>query len=388
MNIAVFNTEARKAVPIVRSLGEAGYAVYSFSFERLSFAGFSRHVQKNVYVRDYDLDHILQLLKQYRIEAILPIEDPSIEFLGTNREHFGEYLLIMPEHDTFSLFADKANTMQYAIEKGVAVPETFIPTSVEEALEYISNETRFPLVIKPRRSTSAIGVRVVINAEEAARSYRELSQKFHLPLIQEYIPPGGKALGAEFLFHRGREILSFSHLRIREYPVRGGPSTYCRDYKNDDAIIAARRLFASLCYSGFAMVEFKEHPDTKELFLIEVNPRPWGSITLPISAGVNFPAEAVRVFSDPDGCRPSPNGYDPGRDYYMRWFLPGDMLSIATTRTMPFREKLGSLFRRYTDTAYQILSWRDPLPALVLTVKLALNAFNPSYVNKYILRKW
>ena len=79
-------------------------------------------------------------------------------------------------------------------------------------------------------------MRVAHDVAGALQSYRVLSERFELPLIQEYIPPGSRALGAEFLYYRGREILSFSHLRIREYPVRGGPSTYCRDYKNNSFV--------------------------------------------------------------------------------------------------------------------------------------------------------
>jgi hypothetical protein len=123
---------------------------------------------------------------------------------------------------------------------------------------------------------------------------------------------------------------------------------------------------------------------------MEINPRPWGSITLPISMGLNFPVEAVRVFTDPEGYKPEGKKYkyDPDKDYYMRWFLPGDLLSILFDERMSFREKIDNLFRRYENTAYQILSGNDPGPALMMVLKLTLNLFNFRYIRKYILRKW
>ena len=390
MKIAVFNTEARKAVPIVRSLGAAGHTVYSFSFERISFAGCSRFVKRNTFVPSYDVDFVSRQLARNGIDVIFPIEDPSIEFFITHRDSFSRYILIAPELAAFTLFADKAHTVKHALERGVASPETFIPSSRDEAETYLRERSPYPRLIKPRRATSAIGVKIVHSAAEAIEHYRALSERFHLPIIQEYIPPGGVTVGAEFLMYRGREILTFCHERIREFPVRRGPSTYCKNYSGHDALAEGRKLLNGLEYSGFAMVEFKRHPDTGALYLMEVNPRPWGSITLPISAGVDFPREAVRVFSDPDRYTGPLEGgrYDPSKDYYMRWLLPGDILSILCDPEMTVAEKTKDLLRRYPDTAYQILSIGDPMPAVVIALKLFLNLFSIDYIRKYLLRKW
>jgi predicted ATP-grasp superfamily ATP-dependent carboligase len=389
MNIAIFNTEARKAVTIVRSLGKAGHSLYSFSFERISFAGASRYVRKNMYLRGYDLPRITRLMKRYDIDCIFPIEDASIGFFGLNREHFTGYTLIAPEYEMFILFADKAKTARLAQQKGIKAPDVFIPDSIDEACSFLRDCERYPLIIKPRRATSAIGVKIVTNAEQGIARYLDLSKKFDLPLIQEYIPQGGKTIGAEFLFYEGREVLSFCHERIREFPVKRGPSTYCKNHKGDEALEIGRRLFDEMRYSGFAMVELKEHPGTKELYLMEINPRPWGSITLPVYAGVDFPLEAVRVFSDPEGYLIPADGsrYEKNKDYYMRWFLPGDLLSIILDPDMSLGEKMKNLFKRYPDTAYQIMSLNDPAPALTIMLKLFLNLFNVGYLRKYLLRK-
>lgn len=390
MNIAIFNAEARKAVPIIRSLGEEGYRIVTFSFERLSFAGSSRFVGKNIFLKSFDTERILGLLKEYNIDVIFPIEDVSIEFFGKNKDRFQDFISIIPPYEAFILFADKANTIGLAKEKNVNAPETYIPVSLSDAERYLSVPGRCPLIIKPRRSTGSIGLKFVENPDEAIKNYRILSGKFHLPLIQEYIPHGGKAIGAEFLFYDGEELLSFSHQRIREFPVENGPSTYCKHYRKDDALMEGRKFFEGLGYSGFAMVEFKEHPETKKLYLMEINPRPWGSITLPISMGLDFPVEAVRVFSDPGNYKPpeANPAQDVVEDYYMRWFLPGDFLSIMLDHRMTVREKLKNIFRRYNNTEYQILSKEDPGPALTMLLKLLLSAFDISYVRKYLFRRW
>jgi len=390
MTIAIFNTEARKAVPVVRSLGAAGHRLISFGFERISVAAYSRYISKNIYLTGFDADRIERELSERNVEVIFPLEDPSIDFFGRNADRFRRYLIIMPPHEAFSIFADKGLTMKFARERGVTIPETHIPDSLEDAERFFRSAPAYPLVIKPRKSTGSIGLKVVRNPEEGIKQYRAIAERFTLPLIQEYVPPGGRTVGAEFLFYGGEEIMSFSHERIREYPVGSGPSTYCKDYRKDDAKTEARKLFAGLSYAGFAMVEFKEHPGSKKLYLMEVNPRPWGSITLPISVGLDFPLEALKIFADPKQYRmdPARSRYDTSVDHYMRWFLPGDLLSILFDRRMPALMKLRELFRRYENTAYQICSRRDPKPALMMAVKLMLNAFNIRYIRKYVLRKW
>lgn len=389
MNIAIINAESRKAVSIIRSLGKAGHGIVTFSFERISFAGCSKYVRKNYYIKNLDAHNLSKALRHHSIDIIFPIEDSSIEFIGRNRDHFKDFVLIIPDYEDFILFADKANTVNLAAEKRIPAPETMIPQSLKAAEEYLNSCTEFPLVIKPRRSSGSIGLKIVKNKTEAINSYRTISERFYLPLIQQFIPPGGKAVGAEFLFFRGEEIMSFSHERIREFPVKNGPSTYCKWYKSDDALNAGRKLFRDLNYSGFAMVEFKEHPQTKTLYLMEVNPRPWGSITLPISMGYDFPNEAIRVFSGLEGnSRPAGAAKtDPDEDYFMRWFLPGDLLSIVLDDRMSLVERRRELFRKYYNTEYQIMSRDDPKPALCMILKLFLNLFNVNYIRKYLLRR-
>jgi len=43
------------------------------------------------------------------------------------------------------------------------------------------------------------------------------------------------------------------------------------------------------------MIEFKYDRKRNEFFLIEVNPKFWGSILLPIVAGINFPVNYVKL---------------------------------------------------------------------------------------------
>ena len=385
MNIAVFDGEGRKSIPIIRSLGKDGYTVITFSFEPLSLGGNSRYSHKNLYLKKYDVQKIKKNLDRYKIDIIFPLEVHSIDFFLKNRSSFKSFKIIMPEYEDFILFNDKSNTVKYAKKINIPVPETYIPSSIDQALKYLSSRKNFPLALKPRISTGSRGFKTVFSRGEALKQYKIISKTFYLPLIQEYIPDGGKTVGAEFLFFEGKEILSFSHERLREFPVKGGPSTYCNIYQKKNVVALARKIFKGLNYSGFAMVEFKQHPETKKFYLMEVNPRPWGTITLPIHAGINFPVDAVKVFAGKAFKKTRET--KKFRELYMRWLIPGDILSILMNSRIGTREKLKELFRRYPHTVYQIINKDDMFPALIMVLKVIVNSFSINFVKKNLFRR-
>ena len=111
-----------------------------------------------------------------------------------------------------------------------------------------------------------------------------------LPVVavqqQQYVR--GTGIGVELLYDRGRAVLHFLHERIHEWPLTGGTSTYRKSLRPDTPTLAmATRLLDSLAWHGVAMVEFKRAPDGT-LYLMEINPRLWGSLALALDAGVDF----------------------------------------------------------------------------------------------------
>jgi predicted ATP-grasp superfamily ATP-dependent carboligase len=92
---------------------------------------------------------------------------------------------------------------------------------------------------------------------------------------------------------------------------------------------------------------------------MEVNPRFWGSLSLAIEAGVNFPY-LLYLMSRGEKFKPVEH-YEIGKR--CRWLLPGDILHFIHN---PKRGGLTRQFFRFWDgnTAYDILSLKDPLPAL------------------------
>ncbi len=166
----------------------------------------------------------------------------------------------------------------------------------------LDEPARYPLVLKPLRSKVSIDGKLqtiaaeVIRNEEAYQRHLERWLQ-HTPwLRQEYIY--GRVVGANFLFERGRKLWEFVHERVHELPLTGGASSYRRSIPSVPALVAdAEKLLASLRWHGVAMVEFRVDAQGRH-WLMEINPRLWGSLALAIDSGVDFPLGLWRLAQD------------------------------------------------------------------------------------------
>lgn len=119
--------------------------------------------------------------------------------------------------------------------------------------------------------------------------YRLLMSRYDpSPIVQEKVE--GTGAGASLLLDReGRLISAICHRRIREYPASGGPSTCCESFYDEKMIDHAYRLLSSFGFVGMAMVEFKGP------FVLEVNPRVWGSFPMTERADSPFAQRYARA---------------------------------------------------------------------------------------------
>lgn len=190
--------------------------------------------------------------------------------------------------------------------------------------------------------------------------YSAVHKRFPYPLIQEFIPREGPGYGASFLLNENGQVkASFVHKRLREYPVTGGASTLRESVRRDDIRDMALTLLKALDWFGVAMVEFKLDPRDGIPKLMEINPRFWGSLSLAVEAGVDFPY-LLYLMSRGKKFKPVEH-YQIGKK--CRWLLPGDILHFIHN---PRRGSLLPQFLHFWDrnTAYDILSLEDPLPVL------------------------
>ncbi|MBW2018278.1 MAG: ATP-grasp domain-containing protein [Deltaproteobacteria bacterium] len=364
----VFITDGhwRKTLAAVRALGKKGVGVTVGETTWLATAAFSRYCCHRVRYPSPLLDpegfvdRLLSLFSRNRYRLLLPMEDATLELVSRHLKDFSQwtYLPIVPP-EKLAAARDKGSVLRLAGRLGIPSPKTWRFRDPAE-VERVARKLPYPLVIKPRISSGALGVSYVHGPEALAGQYRAIHRIFPFPLIQEYIPREGAGFGASILMDENHRVrASFVHKRLREYPVSGGASTLRESVRRDDLLEMARTLLEALEWTGVAMVEFKLDPRDGICKLMEINPRFWGSLALAIASGVNFPYLLYRMSLGENF--PPVDRYKVG--VRCRWLLPGDILHFLHN---PRRMKLNPSFFRFFDrkTSYDILSLKDPLPTL------------------------
>lgn len=356
-----------KSLAAVRSFGEKGFYVAAGETTVFSTALFSRYVSKrHVYPSpktrpDDFMEWLLDELKAGGYDLVLPTEFSTQQLISRHAEEIRRHAgFPFPEAGLAEKAHDKAWLMRFADSKGYLVPKTrFTDEGSVDEVEAIGRDLTYPAVIKPVGSSGSRGIAYVYRKEDFKDAYLKVHAKYPCPIVQEYIPPasGGGGFGVGVLFNmRSEPRAAFVYRRLREYPVTGGPSTLRESVKNDAIRDTAVSLLKDLGWAGPAMVEFKVDPRDGRARLLEVNPRLWGSLMLPIIAGVDFPYLLYRLAVEGD--------IEPVKEYRTgvkcRWLIPGDIMHLFSS---PVKIKaLRGMFAR--SDGDDILSLKDPMPTV------------------------
>jgi len=295
----VFITDAEQGrVPlcIIRSLGKAGFKVYVGSCLKIATPYFSRYCSKKIVYPNPSIypakfkQFMFDYLKKEQFDAVFPTSNSSVLFFSKYKKELSKYTIIpLADYDQMILAMDKSNTFKIAEKIGIPCPKTYYPLDLSE-LKEMCEDFSYPVIIKPRKGAGAVGVKICQNKTQLIWNFMYLSKTYGPPLVQEYIPKGGDTIGVSCLFDcQHQEKVVFVHKRLREYPINGGPSTLRESIRHPEAEKLAVKLLKKLNWFGVAMVEFKIDPRDNKPKLMEINPRFWGSLSLPIMAGVNFP---------------------------------------------------------------------------------------------------
>jgi len=298
--VIVLDGEQRAALAAVRSLGAQGCTVHVGSCIPRSLAGGSRFAASETLLPDplagtdaYGTA-VARLVKEREAKVLLPVTEASTLAILEQEARYSRTVVSTGRLAQFRRASDKGAVLALAAEVGLDVPkQCLVPPGVRSAPAIPVEE--FPVVVKPSRSVSGpTGRRKKANVDYAdspmqlQRVIARLAGDTDALLVQRRIQ--GPGLGVFLLRWQGEVVASFAHRRIREKPPSGGVSVCCQSILLPaDLFAQSVKLLDALDWNGLAMVEYKQEAATGRNYLMEINPRPWGSLQLAIDAGVDFP---------------------------------------------------------------------------------------------------
>ena len=156
----------------------------------------------------------------------------------------------------------------------------------------------FPAVVKDRFSVRWLDGKALFGSVAYAYSLSDSENKVTERLgaagdvlVQEFV--SGLGIGFSCFIAHGRVFLPFQWQRVREVDPRGSASSCRRSVPLDaETVSLSGRLIAQIGFEGIAMVEYKKMKDGR-LILMEINGRPWGSISLPVACGIDYPRHLI-----------------------------------------------------------------------------------------------
>ena len=272
-------------------------------------------------------DELNNVLNDNNFDLVIPVGALSVKTVAEHKT-LKKYLANL---QNIELCLNKERTMDLARSLNIPIPKTIY---IDRKKNIKNINIDFPCVIKGNSETNKIEqVEYVKNKTELEKILGKLLKNKDIPLIvQEYITGVGTGF---FGFYQNGHLKNFYiHKRLREYPIKGGPSTAATTFYHHKIFEYGKKLLDKLKWNGVAMVEFKYNEKLDKLWLIEINPKFWGSTELGLTAGINFGALIIKAFKgEKVNVDLSPKSYKETKFY---WPLDNDILSILKSKNINY----------------------------------------------------
>jgi predicted ATP-grasp superfamily ATP-dependent carboligase len=182
----------------------------------------------------------------------------------------------MCPRDLFEDLYDKGRFAQTLEELGLPGPHTQIVSSVAAGLP---RSLDFPLIVKPLQGEASEGIERVESEGELERSLSARPDLLRNPvLVQSFIP--GHDIDLSLLADHG-EIVAWT---IQQTSGNGT----MRFSRRNDVLELGKELVRRTNYHGVLHLDMRIDERDGRVFMLEANPRFWGSLCYSVWVGVNF----------------------------------------------------------------------------------------------------
>lgn len=297
--VLVLQVDNHIGLTVARALGRQGVSCLGVSYKGKAFGCYSRYLQGYATCQPADAEDMIavtmELIALAKPDFVMAVSESLMKQLNEHRFRLPEKTqLLFAEQSILDQAFDKSRALSIAKSLGIPIPASYSPEAIVRQRAMPDGVT-FPVVLKPPRAYEDEPWKA-LNFQyrhcKSAQEVLDILDRFdgapYFPLVQQYCP--GHGVGIELCMHDGEPIAAFQHERIRENPPSGGVSVMRRSAALSEPLFKdAVRLLKAMGWKGVAMVEFRYDPHTGQYCLMEVNGRFWGSLSLPVLCGVNFP---------------------------------------------------------------------------------------------------
>ncbi len=374
----------------IRTLGRRGVRVYAFDYHFPSaYALSSKYVFKKVLCPDVNKDEkglagfLLDFGKQFADRPVLMAgHDNYALLISRYAEELSRYYRI-PQNPPGLLeeIINKKGLYRIAQKLGLRMPLSFFVESNTD-LSGVAEQMHFPCMIKPALSHEFVRLFrskcLIAGDRDSLSSALARARAAGLEImVQEIIPGFDDCMYVfdTYINTEGRATHTLTAQKLRQFPINFGSSTLTHHCCDAEITALGLEYMRLIGYRGYGEIEFKRHPVTGDLYMIEINARLSSLNALFDKCGVEF---AYIHYRDLIG-RPLPDHHPEEEKPWAFWHAYEDIFSTRAylkSRQLRCKEILRPWLSHHK--AHALWAADDPKPLFsfgrVLLMKLLKKA--------------
>lgn len=367
MRILILNYYSRNSLAVVNSLNQ-NYELFGGATENNFFFSpdkiFKSHRIKKVFrhpnpKKDINLfkEKIIRLCQDYKINAIIPTGTTITNCISQVKDDIikeTDAKIPVEDYSKLILLADKWNCYGICQKIGIPAPKTTLITSKENISEVIS-KYKFPVIAKPRLSSASKGIKIFHHSEELSNYFNSDKGLSLLDnIIQEFIK--GELHDVAGISKNGENISVITQQRIMSLYDFGGGGIINKTTYNEELINYFKSISSHLKWNGILIIDFIKGTDDN-FYLLECNPKIWGTTYLTVKAGINIPQILVDTFVIEKPIEKN-NTYEV--NFLYKWIFPECIFHWFTKPISNIFKRILNTFKRHGLSRIENnLKWAD-----------------------------
>lgn len=302
--ILIPDAHAMGSLACIRSLGRAGHRIVASSTSASAIGLASNFVAVAVLQPSYAspeafLPWLDALIEREGIDIVIPTEGFLLAIMGCLDRYKSKLPGTKFDEEFYRAFS-KFDLFETFLAPGAPpemrrhLPATALIDESNLSLEALAGSAG-PFYLKAdsryARAASDSLVKAIPDLEAVRKALPQQLERYSKFVVQAHA--AGQGVGVFFLRWDGKIRAQFMHRRLHEVPLEGGVSSLRESWWNEDIFQDALARVHFLDWEGVCMFEYRWDEAAQTFSLLELNARFWGSLHLPLYAGVDFPALLV-----------------------------------------------------------------------------------------------
>jgi predicted ATP-grasp superfamily ATP-dependent carboligase len=374
--VLLTDADARGVLAAARTLASAGFRVGAAAQVRRAATHWSRAAAGRHLTPDPRADPeafveaLARIASISAYSALIAGSDAALRAISDFRARLPPRLRVgLPPAPVVATALDKRCLTDLAREMGMPQPRSEACETLEGAIT-AAELMGYPVVLKPQSTVFLDGEtlhqrssRIVSDGSDLVGMAPHYGSPF---LVQEYLRGATYSL-AGVVADGALPAVAMARYD-RTWPPAAGNAAFATTVEPPAAVLsAARRFLGRLEWRGLFELEYIARSDGS-FVLIDLNPRPYGSLALASAAGAPLAVVWTRVLF---GERPNPVVARAGHRY--RW-EDGDLRNLLCTIRGGDRGRALRAARPRRRTVHAYFHWTDPAPLAARALELSSRA--------------